>query len=160
MFLDKVYDSAHQKRRNDGANTQAIQMAEKQQRKTCGSQNQCDIKNDFDTAEFFAADLRNGFDNTLAGNHQHVRGNFDADTQCQYGTSYQQGKNLACKMGGSEAFQQCHADVDEAAENHIYHDLQILIRTELSAKQNYFAQNEKHIQQEGECTKGKGKTKT
>ena len=159
MLLDKVYDSAYQKRRNDGADAQAIQMVEKQQGKTCSSQNQCDVKNDFDAAKFFAADLRNSFDNAFTGNYQHIRGNFDTDTQCQYGASYQQGKDLACKMGRSEAFQQCHTDVDEAAENHIYHDLQILIGAELSAEQNHFAQNEKHVQQEGKCAKGKGKTK-
>ena len=71
----------------------------------------------------------------------------------------QQEKYLTCKVGGCETSQQCHAHINETAENHVYHNLQILIRMELSAKQNHFSQNEKHVQQKCESTKRKWKSK-
>lgn len=74
-------------------------MAEEQQGKAGGGQNQCDIEDYFYTAEFFAADLCNGFDDAFAGNHQYIGGNFDTDAQCQNGAALPAGKVFDLQSG-------------------------------------------------------------
>lgn len=89
MKVNNIHKFSHCKSRDHGAEADAVQPSKKQEGQSRGNYNQADIKIDLHRAKFESRGLGNCAHCPFPGNHQHIRGYLNADSDSQYDASCQ-----------------------------------------------------------------------
>ena len=129
--MEKSGNFPDQKSGNQRADSQSPEPGEKKKGQNRRSGNQSNVKTYLDCAELFPGYGSNGVYNAFAGHVQYLGSHFDTDTESQYDTAGQQGKEACNRTVRIQPGQKCHTPVDAGAEQYIHRYLQKLYRFKL-----------------------------
>lgn len=141
-------DHADDKGGDHRALADPVQAAEEDQRKRHRRQHQRDVKTGFDDAELFIEHLRYRVDYPLAGDHEDVSVNFEADAEGKYRAAGHQRGELRCVAHRRERGQEQHAHVNEPAKDKIDRDLQQLDLLKIPAQQQKLQEDKGAVENE------------